>query len=114
VALVVVVVIGIAALTGVALVLAMVDSAMSTEPVDRLDDGLPERPLTSHDVGALRFRIGLRGYRMDDVDLALERLRDALDEAETRTAAAEQAVEAATDVPPKRARARRSPPADGS
>lgn len=113
-ALVVVVVIGIAALTGVALVLAMSDSPLSTEPVDRLDDGLPERPLTSHDVGALRFRIGLRGYRMDDVDLALERLRDALHQAEARAAVEDQAAEAATAAPPKRARARRSPPADGS
>jgi len=92
VALIVVVLIGVAALTGIAVVLGLTDSSMSTEPVDRLDDGLPDRRLTSHDVGALHFRVGLRGYRMDDVDVALDRIREALYDAESRSAAAEQAL----------------------
>lgn len=79
------VVIGIAILVGIAVVLGLTDSPLSHEPVDRLDDGLPaDRQLTSRDVRALRFRVGLRGYRMDDVDRALDRLRDALREAEER------------------------------
>ncbi|MGN6474664.1 MAG: DivIVA domain-containing protein [Mycobacteriales bacterium] len=81
------VVVGIAVLIGVAVLLGLVDSPMSTEPVDRLDPGLPtDRQLTSQDVGGLRFRVGLRGYRMDDVDAALDRLRDALHESEQRAA----------------------------
>jgi DivIVA domain-containing protein len=77
------VVAGIALLVGVAIVLGLVDSPMSTEPVDRLDPGIPaDRHLTSHDVSRLRFRVGLRGYRMDDVDRALDRLRDSLRELE--------------------------------
>ncbi|HVT65685.1 MAG TPA: DivIVA domain-containing protein [Mycobacteriales bacterium] len=118
-ALVIVVLVGIAALTGVAVLLGMSDSPLSTEPVDRLDDGLPDGQLTSHDVGGLRFRIGLRGYRMDDVDLALERLRDALHVAEARSEAAEQAL-AERSVAARPARTRRpakkaeTPPADGA
>ncbi|HVY09666.1 MAG TPA: DivIVA domain-containing protein [Mycobacteriales bacterium] len=81
-ALVGVVLVGIALLTGFALVLALTDSPMSIEPVDRIDTGLPDRPLTAADIGALRFRVGLRGYRMDDVDAALDRLRAELAAAE--------------------------------
>jgi DivIVA domain-containing protein len=123
VALIVVVLIGVAALTGIAVVLALSDSAMSTEPVDRLDDGIPDRRLTSQDVGALHFRVGLRGYRMDDVDAALDRLREALHDAEARSVAAEQSLaeQAATaQAPAKPARARRpakkaaTPPAGGA
>jgi DivIVA domain-containing protein len=36
---------------------------------------LPERP-TADDVDRLRFSLGFRGYRMDQVDEVLERLRD--------------------------------------
>ncbi|HVS67738.1 MAG TPA: DivIVA domain-containing protein [Mycobacteriales bacterium] len=104
-ALVAVVVIGVALLAGVAIVLGLVDSPMSVEPVDGPDDGLPDRALTSHDVSGLRFRLGLRGYRMDDVDRALDRLRDALYDAEQRAQAAQQPVE---DAPaPKPAGPRR-------
>ncbi|HVT21031.1 MAG TPA: DivIVA domain-containing protein [Mycobacteriales bacterium] len=110
-----VVLLGIAVLVGVAVLLGMTDSPMSTEPVDRIDDGVPERALTSHDVGRLRFRVGLRGYRMDDVDRALDRLRDALREAEERSDAAQKSAGAATapaTAPPKRPRARKAAPPD--
>lgn len=40
---------------------------------------LPEDPRGS-DVDALRFGLGLRGYRMDQVDEVLDRLADALNE----------------------------------
>ncbi|HVV74978.1 MAG TPA: DivIVA domain-containing protein [Mycobacteriales bacterium] len=84
-------VVGVALLTGIAVVLGLVDASMSSEPVDRPDDGLPDRPLTSQDVSGMRFRIGLRGYRMDDVDTALDRLRAALHDAETAKRDAETA-----------------------
>jgi DivIVA domain-containing protein len=124
VGLVIVVLIGIAALTGVAVILGMADSPLAPAPIDRLDDGLPDRRLTSHDVGGLRFRTGLRGYRMDEVDRALDRLRDALHDAEARAAELELAVaaskalkparprKAATQDPPSRSRARKSAASD--
>jgi DivIVA domain-containing protein len=74
------VLIGLALLTGFAVVLAMTEGPMSDEPVDRGDSGLPDpaqpdRALTAGDIDGLRFRVGLRGYRMDDVDEALDRIR---------------------------------------
>ncbi|MFC3299902.1 DivIVA domain-containing protein [Arthrobacter agilis] len=40
---------------------------------------LPEKP-TARDVDAVRFGLGLRGYRMDQVDEVLDRLAAALAE----------------------------------
>ncbi|WP_138442419.1 DivIVA domain-containing protein [Sinomonas susongensis] len=40
---------------------------------------LPERP-SADDVDRIRFSLGLRGYRMDQVDDVLERLRDRIAE----------------------------------
>lgn len=71
---IVAVVIGVAILTGLAVMLAMTDRGLADEPVDRMDDGLPDGLLRAADLPGLRFRIGLRGYRMDDVDAALERI----------------------------------------
>jgi DivIVA domain-containing protein len=79
---IVAVVIGIAVLAGIAVMLAVTERSISDEPVDRLDPGLPDGPITAADIPGLRFRIGLRGYRMDDVDAALARIHDSLAEAE--------------------------------
>jgi DivIVA domain-containing protein len=79
---IVAVVIGIAVLAGIAVLLAVTERGISDEPVDRLDPGLPDGPLRSTDIPGLRFRIGLRGYRMDDVDAALARIHESLAEAE--------------------------------
>lgn len=49
------------------------DPALS--PTDRpLAEPLPSGPWRSADVEGLRFRVGLRGYRMEDVDAALAAL----------------------------------------
>ena len=40
---------------------------------------LPDSP-TARDVDSIRFGLGLRGYRMDQVDQVLDRLADALNE----------------------------------
>ena len=40
--------------------------------------GLPEEQLNPDDVDAVRFSLALRGYRMDEVDAVLARLRDEL------------------------------------
>ncbi|HVW81162.1 MAG TPA: DivIVA domain-containing protein [Mycobacteriales bacterium] len=78
--------VGVAVLIGIALLLAVTDQPMSDEPVDRLDSGLPDSAadglLRAADIPRLRFRVGLRGYRMDDVDAALARIQAALARAE--------------------------------
>lgn len=59
-----------------------------------LEDAAPSRPLrplpegriAPSDVDALRFTPALRGYRMDEVDAALARLRDALTERDAELA----------------------------
>ena len=48
--------------------------ATSTIP----DPGLPDDALAVEDVAAVRFSIGFRGYRMDEVDDVLDRLADEL------------------------------------
>ena len=42
--------------------------------------GLPEGPVVPEDVDAVRFSVGLRGYRMDEVDAVLARLKEQLRE----------------------------------
>jgi DivIVA domain-containing protein len=84
VALLAVVLVGFVLLVAAAVLLSLTDRGLEPEPLDHRDLGLPDRPLVAADVPGLRFRIGLRGYRMDDVDAALYRLAQALHEAETR------------------------------
>jgi DivIVA domain-containing protein len=83
VAVIAVVLIGVLILLGVALLLAFRDDGLTEEPVDHGDLGLPDRPLTAADIPSLRFRTAVRGYRMEDVDAALDRLGAALRDAET-------------------------------
>ncbi|WP_258067136.1 DivIVA domain-containing protein [Arthrobacter sp. GMC3] len=60
-----------------------------SEPVSGLPPVLlPERPAPA-DVDKLRFSLGLRGYRMDQVDEALDRLRDELAAKDARITALE-------------------------
>ena len=49
--------------------------AMSTPEPDRPPLGLPSGPLHPEDLDAVRFGTAVRGYRMDQVDLVLDRLR---------------------------------------
>ncbi len=60
---------------------------------ERLRDPLPpDRPVGSADVNALRFPLAARGYRMADVDDALNRLGAELDERDARIADLESAL----------------------
>jgi len=45
---------------------------------DRGEDGLPDGALTPPDVDRARFGLAFRGYRMEEVDAVLDRLRDEL------------------------------------
>lgn len=69
------VLLGIAVLCGVALVASGRGDGLSTAEPDRPDLVLPrDRAASREDVDRLRFSVGLRGYRMDEVDDVLDRL----------------------------------------
>ncbi|MBV7700539.1 DivIVA domain-containing protein [Streptomyces sp. TRM70350] len=60
---------------------------------ERLQDPLPpDRPLSRTDIDALRFPLAARGYRMADVDDALNRLAAELAERDARIADLESAL----------------------
>ncbi|MET8831147.1 DivIVA domain-containing protein [Streptomyces sp. NPDC004610] len=62
-------------------------------PPERLHDPLPpDRPLGRGDVDALRFPLAVRGYRMAEVDDALNRLGAELAERDARIADLESAL----------------------
>ncbi|MFI7403042.1 DivIVA domain-containing protein [Streptomyces sp. NPDC049541] len=60
---------------------------------ERLQDPLPlDRPVSREDVDSLRFPLAARGYRMADVDDALNRLGAELAERDARIADLESAL----------------------
>lgn len=59
---------------------------------DDPDLPLPDDPLTPADVGLLRFSMAARGYRMSEVDLALERLAKELADRDKRIGLLEAAA----------------------
>jgi DivIVA domain-containing protein len=60
---------------GVAVVLTGKTDGLSEEARDLADTGIPrDRPMTPQDVIGLRFALAFRGYRMAEVDDALDRL----------------------------------------
>jgi DivIVA domain-containing protein len=81
---IVVVLVGVVVLAAVAIALAASDDGLSAETVDYGDLGIPDRLLTADDIAGLHFRTGARGYRMQDVDAALEKVTEALRAAESR------------------------------
>jgi DivIVA domain-containing protein len=66
---------------------------LADAPPDAADVPLPEEPLAPEDVGRLRFSLAARGYRMSEVDLALERLARELADRDRRIALLEAAAE---------------------
>lgn len=81
---IVVSVLGAVVLGAIGWLLATVDDGLHPAPPAQPDLGPVDRPITADDVPALRFRLALRGYRMTDVDAALDRLAEALRAAEDR------------------------------
>ena len=66
-------------LGGIAVVAAGAGGAMQPVHPDRPDTTVPAgRMLTPADLRAVRFSVGVRGYRMDEVDALLERLAEEL------------------------------------
>ena len=79
------------------------------EPTSNLaPSGLPEGDLSAEDVRAVRFSLGFRGYRMDQVDEVLDRLTLEL---ARRDAELHAVREQASDAPPA-ARSAEAHPAD--
>ena len=68
------------ALTGIAVVVAVAMLAvgrlgeLAPTTADRAPLAVPEGALAADDVDAVRFAVGLRGYRMDEVDEVLDRV----------------------------------------
>jgi DivIVA domain-containing protein len=67
---------------------------------DRAPLALPEdRPMDRDDVDAVRFAVGMRGYRMDEVDDVLDRLASDIDERDARIALLEHQLFGNADDP---------------
>lgn len=81
---IVVAVLGAIILGAIGWLFASGENGLRGEPPAQPDLGPDDRPLTADDVPALRFRLAFRGYRMSDVDAVLDRVTDALRDAETR------------------------------
>lgn len=58
---------------------------------------LPQPPWSAADVRGLRFRVGLRGYRMQDVDAALAALAAELDRRDEVVTPPDDSATASTD-----------------
>jgi DivIVA domain-containing protein len=87
-------------LGGVAVVAAGRGEGLPPADPDRPDLALPpEGPLVRSDVDQVRFSVGLRGYRMDEVDDVLDRLALDLEARDERIALLEREVAAAAAVP---------------
>lgn len=66
-------------LGGAVAVAAGLGNTAGEEYGDRPDAEVPaDRPLRAEDLARVRFGVGLRGYRMDEVDALLARLTDEL------------------------------------
>jgi len=92
-------------LVGVGVVVAI--ALLAVGRLGELPEVEPDRPPTllpdtrlveSDDVDALRFAVGLRGYRMDEVDDVLDRLAADIAERDARIAELEAAVAPAAPI----------------
>ncbi len=72
---------------------------LAPAPPDVADLDLPARPLAADDVAALRFPMAARGYRMAEVDVALERLAEELRDRDRRIGLLEAAAEGQAPSP---------------
>jgi DivIVA domain-containing protein len=67
------------AMGGIAVVAAGRGGSMPEVHPDRPDVLVPQGPLTGDDLRRVRFTLGVRGYRMSEVDALLARLADQLE-----------------------------------
>ena len=77
--LIVLAVVAVVAAVAAGVVRGGLDEPASSLPATGLDDGLPGDGLSGGDLAQVRFSLGLRGYRMDEVDEVLDRAGVELD-----------------------------------
>ena len=82
----------------VAYVLGQFDS-MRPAPPESGAVGIPDGPVEAAAIDRTRFGLSFRGYRMDEVDAVLDRLRDELARHESPTVAATDDEQPAADEP---------------
>jgi DivIVA domain-containing protein len=70
-----------------AVAVGRIGGGMGPQTSTRPYRGLPEGPVGAADVDQVRFSLGLRGYRMDEVDAVLDRLREEIRERDEELAA---------------------------
>jgi DivIVA domain-containing protein len=76
------------------------DAMVPARP-DRRPLRLPEQDLVPADLQALRLGVGFRGYRMDEVDLVLDRVERELACRDARLAELEARLAARDEAPPE-------------
>jgi len=87
-----IVVITVIALLAVGKLGELPDTSSDRPPLALPDD----RVLTNTDVDSVRFNVGARGYRMDEVDVVLDRLSAEVQERDARIADLEAQVSASS------------------
>ena len=89
---------GVVVLLALAFLLGRDVPLLDDEPDDARDSGLPsDRLLRSDDIARLRFRVGLRGYRMADVDAVLDAVQRTLAAKETAMETGQHPAPVTTD-----------------
>lgn len=94
------VIVGIAVVIAVALLAVGRLGELPAATRDRAPLEIPDDELTADDVDAVTFAVGLRGYRMDEVDVVLDRVSSDLAERDERIRDLERQVAALQNPPP--------------
>ncbi len=79
-----------------AVAVGRVPGGLEEPTTSRPSRALPDGPLAADDLDRVRFSLGLRGYRMDEVDALLDRVRDEVAARDARVAELTARLEAAT------------------
>lgn len=109
--LIVLVVLGVAAVLFLAAVVATQEGeVLADAPPDRPDVDLPAGHVVAEDLRSVRFGMVFRGYRMSEVDEVLERLGSELAERDARIADLEQALVDVVEPVVQEAEARQAAP----
>ena len=87
-------IVGIVVVIAVALLAVGRLGELPAPPQDRAPLDLPPAALDADDVDAVRFAVGLRGYRMDEVDVVLDRVADDLASRDERIRQLEESLTA--------------------
>jgi DivIVA domain-containing protein len=79
-----------------AVAVGRVPGGLEEPTTSRPSRALPDGPLAADDLDRVRFSLGLRGYRMDEVDALLDRVRDEVAARDARVAELTARLGAAT------------------